>query len=751
MTEAKQPRRLVESEVGQAASSSLGGSLADDAKVSLQKLCEKGLQHLLLQQNDAGKKLLAQAASKNFLFADLFLLLLGEALQGGLEAVRLHYQKIVSGLHDLSLLEPEKDPFLWYFLGELSLRFKQQDSSLKPAIECFENAVAYGHRGGGGLVRLGEIYLAGIPGVPQDIRRASKYIKQAAAQGCAKAQWFLGESYMGLNALCAKGGVPQDDRRGIEWIRQAAEQGHVGAQMRLGWHYLNGEIVQKNEQLAARYFEAAAVQGNSGAQAYIGRCYLYGIGVTGNWQKGRVYFERAAEQGDKNSQEVLAFFGKTAWDAYREGGRSSLLAPRFIRTEERNSDYSKPDIVQLIITLIENRETNAVNAILTHSSDDVLMSIIKEIADTRDFEKFSRLFSYPKLITALYSERSINDLIRQRLTPQLVMLHERVRVGTDTSISDKVKEQPTIKKEFEDLCRTKPERKHVILQKYVQQNNLFVLQYLFNRDSSQILEIIGMWFGAGNRNLLHIAAEHDSLRAAEFISDYLITVGFGAEKFANCARKVNEHKKTPLALAVEKGHSETAAFFALKTIPWRCEELVTPPKKNFWSREASVTHQTKEQWVTKLKTCVAIEDLLKVIHGIPEALTALTERVKPFEKLCEIIILMNQGGEPTPRDVELALTGTGNVAKLFPPSVAVTSPAAQTSSSSAAAASVMGSRSSLAEPPPYSLAGMLSSFGARPKPSSLGSGVNIKGATIPLLQGKVSSIASTYGSGSSED
>ena len=81
--------------------------------------------------------------------------------------------------------------------------------------------------------RLGVMYDTG-KGVAQDDVEAVAWYRQAAEQGIAEAQYWLG--YI-LARSAGNGGVPEDDAEAVRWYRRAAEQGLAGAQFNLGQMY----------------------------------------------------------------------------------------------------------------------------------------------------------------------------------------------------------------------------------------------------------------------------------------------------------------------------------------------------------------------------------------------------------------------------------------------------------------------------------------------------------------------------------
>jgi len=85
---------------------------------------------------------------------------------------------------------------------------------------------------------LGKMYLKG-QGVPKDPYQANKWFREAAAQGNAESQFFLGAWYL----------LPHKDiPEGLKWMRLSAEQGNQDAQLLLGKAYLQGELPREPVQ-----------------------------------------------------------------------------------------------------------------------------------------------------------------------------------------------------------------------------------------------------------------------------------------------------------------------------------------------------------------------------------------------------------------------------------------------------------------------------------------------------------------------
>ena len=60
-------------------------------------------------------------------------------------------------------------------------------------------------------------------------------------------------------------GVPQDDTEAVKWLRKAAEQGDADAQFGLGLMYAGGRGVPKDDVQAYAWYNIASAQGNASA------------------------------------------------------------------------------------------------------------------------------------------------------------------------------------------------------------------------------------------------------------------------------------------------------------------------------------------------------------------------------------------------------------------------------------------------------------------------------------------------------
>lgn len=150
------------------------------------------------------------------------------------------------------------------------------------------------------LFNLGVLYDEGL-GVPRDPEKARQFWEKAAERGLLTATHNL--------ALIDIEQAGDDDaafESALERLKAAADGGYARSQYALGKLYQYGLGVEKDGDLAIRYFEAAAEAGLARAQYNLGKAYRDGDGVEPDPAKAAEWFRRAAEQGDARAQDHYA-------------------------------------------------------------------------------------------------------------------------------------------------------------------------------------------------------------------------------------------------------------------------------------------------------------------------------------------------------------------------------------------------------------------------------------------------------------
>ena len=147
---------------------------------------------------------------------------------------------------------------------------------------------------------LGFMYEFGR-GVERSYEKAREWYLKAAEQGYADAQYNLGDRYEYGT------GVEQSYEKAAEWVQKAAEQGDAYAQYNLGDRYRDGRGVEESFEKAAEWVQKAAEQGLAVAQNCLGFMYQNGTGIAQSDEKAVEWYRKAADQGDVIAQDNLGF------------------------------------------------------------------------------------------------------------------------------------------------------------------------------------------------------------------------------------------------------------------------------------------------------------------------------------------------------------------------------------------------------------------------------------------------------------
>jgi len=163
--------------------------------------------------------------------------------------------------------------------------------------------------------QLGFNYYAGRSGFPWNQTLATEHFLNAANQGHADAQSWLGYCYIKGN------GVTKNYTEAVKWSKKAAEKGDLWAMSALGYCYYYGLGVTKDYNEAAKWLKKVAEQGNATAQKNLGICYENGHGVTQSYAEAVNWYRKAAEQGDADAQYNLGYcyyYGNGVTQSYTE-------------------------------------------------------------------------------------------------------------------------------------------------------------------------------------------------------------------------------------------------------------------------------------------------------------------------------------------------------------------------------------------------------------------------------------------------
>ena len=108
-----------------------------------------------------------------------------------------------------------------------------------------------------------------------------------------------------LGALYNKGGsVQRDDKVAANWFEKAANQGNAEAQYQLGYLYEQSQL-PKDYKVSASWYQKAAQSGSAKAQARLGVFYAEGMGVKKSPNEALLWIGKSALQGNSDAQFSL--------------------------------------------------------------------------------------------------------------------------------------------------------------------------------------------------------------------------------------------------------------------------------------------------------------------------------------------------------------------------------------------------------------------------------------------------------------
>ena len=123
--------------------------------------------------------------------------------------------------------------------------------------------------------------------------------------------------------------MQRDPELAMRWYYRAAEQNHAGAQFNLGHMHEHGSGIPKHLKEALRWYDKAARQGAADAQANLGLMYLQGKGVKTDRVMAYAWLSAAAEQKIANARNNKDFvYGKLN---LLEKKQAEKLAQEFIK------------------------------------------------------------------------------------------------------------------------------------------------------------------------------------------------------------------------------------------------------------------------------------------------------------------------------------------------------------------------------------------------------------------------------------
>lgn len=122
-------------------------------------------------------------------------------------------------------------------------------------------------------------------------------------------------------------GIAKNDAEAMKWAHQAADQGNADAQDFVGFAYLRGAVVKRNTALAFAYFKEAAAE-SAQAAFNLGQCYFGAQGTEQDCAKGIEWWEKAAAKGHGRAAAAAAMAYHAGEGIPRDAKKACQLAER---------------------------------------------------------------------------------------------------------------------------------------------------------------------------------------------------------------------------------------------------------------------------------------------------------------------------------------------------------------------------------------------------------------------------------------
>lgn len=148
---------------------------------------------------------------------------------------------------------------------------------------------------------LGLMFYSGVQ-IPVNKEKGCEYIKKAAENGSAQAQYL----YSGIILGTDSDKTPSKEQllEAASWIQKAADGGFLTAVTTLANMYAEGKILQKDSKKAQHYFLKAAEMGDLQSQLTVAGIYHFSIGM--DRTTGYAWYKVAEHNGNEYAAEASA-------------------------------------------------------------------------------------------------------------------------------------------------------------------------------------------------------------------------------------------------------------------------------------------------------------------------------------------------------------------------------------------------------------------------------------------------------------
>ena len=201
----------------------------------------------------------------------------------------------------MNKLENKNSPYYNWFMGIVyCVGTDDIDIDENKAIELWNKSFSEGYNGS---LQIANLYANGGIHIEKNIDTAIEFYKKGVEANGTGSMLQLANLYLSPDSSLQKYHNP---KAALELLKKAVKHGNADACDRLGCMFSFGEIIEKDDEQAVKYFKLADEYGSSNGTLNLGANYLTGRGVEQDLKKAEACYKKAADRGSHEAAMRIA-------------------------------------------------------------------------------------------------------------------------------------------------------------------------------------------------------------------------------------------------------------------------------------------------------------------------------------------------------------------------------------------------------------------------------------------------------------